>query len=498
MDALLDFDFNDFAQKFVTGDISGVESSLQKRNGAINNTATMGSFLSSHDEDTLQYKLVNESNISKEEAYNLMKVAATLQITAKGQPVIYYGEEIGQGGANNWPLQTNRRDFDWTELEKQKADSSSIYNHYKTMIAIRNAYTDVFARGNRSTVAASDAEGYEVISRSYGTDTLYVGMNVKETAKEVVIPVIAKAGTILTNLYDGKNYTVSADQKVSVTIPAAKEGGTIVLTEQKNTVDSKPENNNNNSNDNGSDSAGTSSTPETVNWNEVSSSVQDKVTEIAQNPAIATVNMNMVCTGEVQVPQKVLNTIKGTNVTVAFHSGNGVAMSISGQDLKNKDLSKIQNIDLTVDQTSNNIPASVVAAKTSAPVRQLAIKDTGSFGVNVNIHVNVGKENAGKTANMYRYNAEKGRLEYCGSFTVTSNGQSMFALRRGGNYLVTVTERRPSESVWFAEGNYIVKAGDTLSKIARRNHMTLTELLRRNAQITNRNLIKVGQRLNLN
>lgn len=275
-------------------------------------------------------------------------------------------------------------------------------------------------------------------------------------------------------------------------------GDITVIPDEPKQDDSKPENNNNNSNDNGSDSAGTSSTPETVNWNEVSSSVQDKVTEIAQNPAIATVNMNMVCTGEVQVPQKVLNTIKGTNVTVAFHSGNGVAMSISGQDLKNKDLSKIQNIDLTVDQTSNNIPASVVAAKTSAPTRQLAIKDTGSFGVNANIHVNVGKENAGKTANMYRYNAEKGRLEYCGSFTVTSNGQSMFALKRGGNYLVTVTERRPSESVWFAEGNYIVKAGDTLSKIAQRNHMTLTELLRRNAQITNRNLIKVGQRLNLN
>lgn len=275
-------------------------------------------------------------------------------------------------------------------------------------------------------------------------------------------------------------------------------GDITVIPDEPKQDDSKPENNNNNSNDNGSDSAGTSSTPETVNWNEVSSSVQDKVTEIAQNPAIATVNMNMVCTGEVQVPQKVLNTIKGTNVTVAFHSGNGVAMSISGQDLKNKDLSKIQNIDLTVDQTSNNIPASVVAAKTSAPTRQLAIKDTGSFGVNVNIHVNVGKENAGKTANMYRYNAEKGRLEYCGSFTVTSNGQSMFALKRGGNYLVTVTERRPSESVWFAEGDYTIKPGDTLSKIAQRNHITLTELLRRNAQITNRNLIKVGQRLNLN
>lgn len=279
---------------------------------------------------------------------------------------------------------------------------------------------------------------------------------------------------------------------------SGRTSGDITVTPDEPKQDDSKSDNSTNGDTGSTGSAATSSAPETVNWNEVSSSVQDKVTEITQNPAIATVNMNMVCTGEVQVPQKVLNTIKGTNVTVAFHSGNGIAMSISGQDLKNKDLSKIQNIDLTVDQASNNIPANVVTAKTSAPTRQLAIKDTGSFGVNVNIHVNVGKENAGKTANLYRYNAEKGRLEYCGSFTVTSNGQSMFALKRGGNYLVTVTERRPSESVWFAEDNYIVKAGDTLSKIAQRNHMTLTELLRRNAQITNRNVIKVGQRMNLN
>lgn len=306
-------------------------------------------------------------------------------------------------------------------------------------------------------------------------------------------------GTI--NMNGFLELTDEVPEGVGARMSGRTSGDITVTPDEPKQDDSKPENNNNNnnnSNDNGSGSAATSSAPETVNWNEVSSSVQDKVTEITQNPAIATVNMNMVCTGEVQVPQKVLNTIKGTNVTVAFHSGNGIAMSISGQDLKNKDLSKIQNIDLTVDQASNNIPANVVAAKTSAPTRQLAIKDTGSFGVNVNIHVNVGKENAGKTANMYRYNAEKGHLEYCGSFTVTSNGQSMFALKRGGNYLVTVTEHRPSESVWFAEGDYTIKPGDTLSKIAQRNHMTLAELLRRNAQITNRNVIKVGQRLNLN
>ena len=254
--------------------------------------------------------------------------------------------------------------------------------------------------------------------------------------------------------------------------------------------------NNDDDDDDDDDNSGSSAAP-AVDWTDVSNSVQDKVAEMMKNPAIASVNMNFVCSGEVKVPQNVLNTIKGTKLTVAFHSGNGVALSISGQDLKNKDLSKIQNIDLTVDQTSNTIPANVVSGKSGTVNRQLGIRDTGSFGVNVNIHVNVGKDNSGKSANLYRYNTEKGRLEYCGSFTITSTGQSMFALKRGGNYLVTVTDRRPSESIWYTEGGYTVKSGDTLFKIAKRNHMTLAQLLRRNVQITNQNVIRVGQKLNL-
>lgn len=250
--------------------------------------------------------------------------------------------------------------------------------------------------------------------------------------------------------------------------------------------------------DDDNNSGASSAAASTVDWNAVSSSVQNKVAEMLQNPAIASVNMNFVCSGEVQVPQNLLNMIKGTKITLAFHSGNGVALSISGQDLKNRNLSRLQMIDLTVDPDSNAIPANVVSAKSGAVNKQISIRDTGSFGVPVNIHVNVGKDNAGKSANLYRYNAEKGRLEYCGSFTVTSNGQSMFALKRGGNYLVTVTDRRPSESIWYADGDYMVKRGDTLSGIAKRNHMTLAELLSRNAQITNQNVIRVGQKLNLN
>ena len=44
---------------------------------------------------------------------------------------------------------------------------------------------------------------------------------------------------------------------------------------------------------------------------------------------------------------------------------------------------------------------------------------------------------------------------------------------------------------------YVVKAGDTLSKIATRNGITLAQLLQLNPSITNPNKIKVGDRINL-
>ena len=114
-------------------------------------------------------------------------------------------------------------------------------------------------------------------------------------------------GTI--NMNGFLELTDEVPEGVGARMSGRTSGDITVTPDEPKQDDSKPENNNNNnSNDNGSGSAATSSAPETVNWNEVSSSVQDKVTEITQNPAIATVNMNMVCTGEVQVPQKVLNT----------------------------------------------------------------------------------------------------------------------------------------------------------------------------------------------
>lgn len=464
MDALLDFDFNDFAQKFVTGDISGVESSLQKRNGAINNTATMGSFLSSHDEDSLQYKLVNESKLSEEEAYNLMKVAATLQITAKGQPVLYYGEEIGQGGANNWPLQTNRRDFDWTELEKQKADSNSIYNHYKTMLAIRNTYTDVFARGNRSTVAASDAEGYEVISRSYGNSTLYVGMNVKEAEKEVVIPVAESAGTVLKNLYDGKTYTVSADRNVSVTIPAAKDGGTIVLTAETKTEpapdnttdDKKPdgkttEDHNGNQQTSGNNSSQVNSAVQTTPKQEEQAVAEVTVQEESFANVIEAVNkaktgskirVNLLKT--TKIPASVFESIKGKDMNVTFKVSDQASWIINGKDITGNVTAPI---DLGLVVGTSDIPKQKVTALADGnETIQLSLNYDGVFGFEGILRLSVGTDYSGKTANLYYYNETTGKFEYYQAVQVKEDGTVDFKFSHASDYVIVLNDTDMSQT----------------------------------------------------
>ena len=461
MDALLDFDFNDFAQKFVTGDISGVESSLQKRNGAINNTATMGSFLSSHDEDSLQYKLVNESKLSEEEAYNLMKVAATLQITAKGQPVLYYGEEIGQGGANNWPLQTNRRDFDWTELEKQKADSNSIYNHYKTMLAIRNTYTDVFARGNRSTVAASDAEGYEVISRSYGNSTLYVGMNVKEAEKEVVIPVAESVGTVLTNLYDGKTYTVSADQNVSVTIPAAKDGGTIVLTAEKKTEPAPDEKQDDKKTDTAESNGNAQSSGNNANQSTSANKTNPKQEEQAvaevtvQEESFANVieAVNKAKTGSkirvnllktTKIPANVFESIKGKDMNVTFKVSDQASWIINGKDITGNVTAPI---DLGLVVGTSDIPKQKVTALADGnETIQLSLNYDGVFGFEGILRLSVGKDYSGKIANLYYYNETTGKFEYYQAAQVKEDGTVDFKFSHASDYVIVLNETDMSQT----------------------------------------------------
>lgn len=229
MDSLLDFDFNNEATKFVNGDIAEVESFLTARNSAIDNTASLGAFIGSHDEDGFAYKLVHPESgtgVSEEQAMALTKVAASLQITAKGQTVIYYGEEIGMTGANNYPYQDNRYDFDWSLVN----DDNDMLAHYKKLLSIRDQYSEVFAKGVRTTIAADDDEGYDVFKKEYGGIDVYTALNINDSEKEVIIPGF-RPNTYVKDLYSLKLYRTDASGNVTISIPAVADGGTAVLVE---------------------------------------------------------------------------------------------------------------------------------------------------------------------------------------------------------------------------------------------------------------------------
>lgn len=236
MDSDLDFDFNDQATNFVSGNISDVENFLTGRNAALNNTYLTGQFLGSHDEIGFKQNLIDGKKMTEDAATAASLVAATLQITAKGQPVIYYGEEVGQTGENVYPYQTNRYDFDWSKT----ADDNITYQHYKKLLAIRKSYVDVFARGDRTVVDKSDDKGYDIVKRTYGNNSLWVGMNIKDENQTVEISGMeAKAN--YKDLYSDKTYTADDKGNISVVLPKSSEGGTVILAKEKVEEPEKPE-----------------------------------------------------------------------------------------------------------------------------------------------------------------------------------------------------------------------------------------------------------------
>ena len=429
MDADLDFDFNDQATSFVSGNISSVEKFLSARNSALNNAYMTGQFLSSHDEDGFKASLMNGKKYTEDKATSAALVAATLQLTAKGIPVIYYGEEVGLSGLNNYPYQTNRYDMDFSKATKDNVT----YQHYKNLLSIRNAYTDVFARGSRTVVASSDEECYDVIARSYGDTTLYVGMNIKDTAKEVKVPVSLAAGTEVKDLYSGATYTVGSDKTVAVTIPAAKDGGTVILTKVKKTVDPTPA-------DPGKTDptpakpGKTDPTPATkVDWSK-------EVETIKNASAKDTIVVKMDETGVVS--KDAIAAIKGTQKKLVLDMGDGIKWVINGSDVS-KVPAKDVNMSVTVD--SKKIPEDVIKAakieKDAKKVVQISLAHEGEFGFKPVLSIDLGKTYAGKYANLYYYNTKTKALEGQMSVKIADDGSALLKFTHASDYVISITDQ---------------------------------------------------------
>lgn len=228
MDSLLDFGFKEIAQEFLRGRIDNTERQLANRNEALTEEATMGQFLSSHDENGF---LITRAKNDP----GLMKSAVSLQLTAKGQPVIYYGEELGLSGMNardmdKGQFSENRYDMDWDLV-----GDNDYEDHYKKLLSARKEFSDVFAKGTRTVLGGGDDEGYTLFERTHNDETVLVAINVEPEEKQITIAnPMQYAGDDLDNpvlydFYEGESYAVGEGEDVEITLAANTDGGTMVL-----------------------------------------------------------------------------------------------------------------------------------------------------------------------------------------------------------------------------------------------------------------------------
>lgn len=348
---------------------------------------------------------------------------------------------------------------------------------------------------NQSVILSSATEGATIYYTTDGTEPdktigeIYtVPIAVTGTAGESVDTTI-KAIAVKDRMQDSEvqtfTYTIELPEPTPTPVPTSTP-----TPGQSGNSDNSGSDNSNSGNSSSGSSTDSSADVKIVDWEQVAADMRQPLTGEG--------NLNYTVRGENRVATSVLQQLAGLRQTLAFHSGNGIALSISGQDVDRNALNNLNSMNLTV--ADGTLSDKICSTKETGSLKnlQLSVYDSGAFAVLVNLHVNVGAEYAGNYANLYRYNAQTGSLDYCGSYRVNADGRAMFGLKLGGEYLVTVTRAIPQETAVHTDGEYIVKAGDALSRIAVRYHMPLADLIRKNPQIKNISKIYPGQRIRLN
>jgi alpha-amylase len=210
LDAAFDFTFQGSALGFVTGKGRTVAFDHYL---AVRERVTPGhllaQFLSTHDGATALYQLHGDKA--------LFRLAAVLELTTAGLPVIYYGEEVARpGGA--WPA--NRSDMPWGDRPilpgAGKPRDEAMRAFYQRLIAIRRSHPALMRGRHLGLVTEGDVY---VFQRSVKDDVVAVALNRGTTAAQVSFPSPPEwAGARVQDLLGGAPVTVSGG---AVTFSAA-------------------------------------------------------------------------------------------------------------------------------------------------------------------------------------------------------------------------------------------------------------------------------------
>ena len=156
--------------------------------------------------------------------------------------------------------------------------------------------------------------------------------------------------------------------------------------------------------------------------------------ENAPDSDVIDVEMN----GTTTVPGDIFDTIKGRDVTVAFHMGDGITWTVNGRDVT----AAGKNIDLGVvfgGEAGKTIPVEIINNVTGERYSvNLTLAYDGEFGFRATLTVNMDKKNAGLFANLFYYNEQSGELEFICAGEIGSQGEVGLTFTHASDYTIIV------------------------------------------------------------
>ncbi len=161
------------------------------------------------------------------EAYQRAALAALLQMTYVGAPMIYYGDEVGMWGADD---PTCRKPMLWKDLEPYDHPEDNhvmedLLAFYKQIIALRNTHS-ALRTGRFLTLLTDDTQDVWVFERADDAETLIVALNASGQDRDVRVPLPPGSPAKWSYVHGAAGDVATADGALEVRVPAI--GGVVL------------------------------------------------------------------------------------------------------------------------------------------------------------------------------------------------------------------------------------------------------------------------------
>jgi glycosidase len=159
--------------------------------------------------------------------YARVRLAALLQMTYVGAPMIYYGDEVGMWGADD---PTCRKPMLWEDLQPyEKPDENFVMQDqlafYRQIIGLRNAHP-ALRTGSFHTLLTDDRADVWAFLRRDHDEQLVIVLNASDQDRRVTVPLPLRAPNKWTGLLNAEGVFDAADHKLGLRVPAV--GGLVL------------------------------------------------------------------------------------------------------------------------------------------------------------------------------------------------------------------------------------------------------------------------------